>query len=41
MFLTRKVIVLPFILFCLQTYAVELSMDLQKACQIEVVDVMR
>ena len=32
MFLTRKVIVLPFMLFCLQTFAVELSMDLQKAC---------
>ncbi len=32
MFLTRKVIVLPFMLFCLQTYAVELSIDLQKAC---------
>lgn len=32
MFLTRKVIVLPFMLLYLQTYAVELSMDLHKTC---------
>lgn len=32
MFLTRKVIVLSLMLFFWQTYAVELSIDLQKAC---------
>jgi hypothetical protein len=32
MYLKRKLIVLPFMLFCLQTFAGDLQMDLQKVC---------
>lgn len=32
MYLKRKLIVLPFMLFCLQTFAGDLQMDLQKTC---------
>ena len=33
--LIRKLIALPFMVFCLQTFASELSMDIQKACVYE------
>jgi hypothetical protein len=33
--LTSKLLVLPFMLFCLQTFGEELSIDLQKACAAE------
>ena len=33
--LIRKLIALPFMVFCLQTFAGELSMDIQKACVYE------
>jgi hypothetical protein len=33
--ITSKIVVLPFMVFCLQTFAEELSMDLQRACAYE------